>query len=106
MEAYKEYMGQPDALGFEEAMEIYEKITAQVAEADNETAMQRYVSLRLRSTDGLSEDAFKEHFGRDLPTNILQSLEKAEQKGLLTAENKIYKPTLAGLFASETDTSR
>ena len=84
----------------------YEKITAQVAEADDETMMQRYVSLRLRSTDGLSEDAFKEHFGRDLPTNIIQSLEKTEQKGLLTAENKIYKPTLAGLFASETDTSR
>ena len=78
----------------------YEKITAQVAEADDETTMQRYASLRLRSSDGLSEEAFREHFGRDLPPKIEETLEKAAQKGLLTIADGVYKPTAEGLYAA------
>ena len=45
MEAYKEYMGQPDALGFEEAMEIYEKITAQL-NMENEDDREMWADYR------------------------------------------------------------
>ena len=77
----------------------YEKITAQVAEADAETAMDRYVSLRLTSTDGLSRDAFRERFGCDLPAKTEETIEKAALEGLLISADGVYKPTLDGLYA-------
>ncbi|MBR2528567.1 MAG: hypothetical protein IKE58_08880 [Blautia sp.] len=79
----------------------YEKITAQVSEADDETTMQRYVSLRLRSTDGLSRSVFRERFGCDLPPRIEETMEKAALEGLLTITDEIFKPTSDGLYANQ-----
>ena len=78
----------------------YEKITAQVSEADDETAMQRYVSLRLTSTDGLSRDAFRERFGHDLPPKIEEAMEKAALEGLLTIADGVFRPTPDGMYDS------
>ncbi len=76
----------------------YEKCTAEVFSVTPETLMQDYVQQRLRSPDGLDVSTFEDRFGSPLTEQLKADLLAQAEKGLLSASESAYRPTMRGLF--------
>jgi oxygen-independent coproporphyrinogen-3 oxidase len=76
----------------------FEKLTAQVFQADPEFLMKQYALGRLGLTQGLSTAAFEERFACGMPEGLTRSLEQLVQKGWIAEADGSYLSSREGLF--------
>ena len=76
----------------------YEKVTASVTRLEDIQEQCWYAAMRLRSTAGLSEETFRERFGKDFPEALVQGLERAQQEALVSEADRTFVPTEKGLY--------
>jgi oxygen-independent coproporphyrinogen-3 oxidase len=79
-----------------------EKTTAEAAELDAETQMQRYLAGRMQTTQGLVEAQFETRFAQPLPAALRAQLEQQESDGLAERTAEGWKPTVRGLYRVNT----
>ena len=76
----------------------FEKTTAQVFSADENWLIGRYISLRLRSTNGLDPEQFRQKFRCEIPEAKKTELLGQAEAGLLEEKSGRFLPTKRGLF--------
>jgi coproporphyrinogen III oxidase-like Fe-S oxidoreductase len=76
----------------------FEKLTAQVFQAEPLFLMKQYALGRLGLTQGLLTSAFEERFAGTMPEELVRDLEELLQKGWIVEKDGCYTSTREGFF--------
>lgn len=79
--------------------EFYNEITHQDGDGGS---VEEYIMLRLRLTEGLTYNLFKERFGFELPKKYIVKAEKLSKTNFLICDNKGIRLTKEGFLISNT----